>query len=238
MFNGYIKFKGTSSKTFPLTVTSPPQITHGERFAEQYTIPGRDGTLYGNDSYRASAVVTVRMALVATDGLSGGVSRYKTAYRQVMKWLQGTGKLVIEDSTDSYYEVQKVTITTDERVILRYGNLEVQFTVYPTEFLNSGDQSTSGIGLTNPADESSPLYLVPAYSEGIIYVDGIQKMTYSTLVDFYLDVRREIAYDANGNNMNRYISGDYADLKISPGAHDITVNVGDLTLWPRWGYDL
>lgn len=238
MFNGYVKFKNISSKTFPLTVTSPPQITHGERFAEEYTIPGRNGTLYGNDSYRASAVVTVRMALVASDGLSGGVSRYKTAYRQVMRWLQGTGKLVIEDSTDSYYEVQKVTITTDERVILRYGNLEVQFTVYPFEFLNSGDTIASAGTLSNEGDEASPLYIITGSGNGSISINGTAVMTYSVTDKLYIDTRREIAYDEGGNNMNAYLDGDYADLKLPTGNTTISATVGTLTLYPKWGFNL
>lgn len=238
MFNGYVKFKNISSKTFPLTVTSPPQITHGERFVEEYTIPGRNGTLYGNDSYRASAVVTVRMALVASDGLSGGVSRYKTAYRQVMRWLQGTGKLVIEDSTDSYYEVQKVTITTDERVILRYGNLEVQFTVYPFEFLNSGDTIASAGTLSNEGDEASPLYIIEGSGDGSISINGTSVMTYSVTDKLYIDTRREIAYDEGGNNMNASLDGDYADLKLPTGNTTISASVGSLTLYPKWGFNL
>ena len=128
-YNGTITFKGTSSGTFPLIITEPPQVIPSELITEEYQIPGRDGVLYGSNPYRGSAQISVKMALKTSQAITNNVSAYKTAYRQVMQWLQGTGNLVIGDSQDSFYEVQKIEISTDQRIVLQYGELEVTFTV-------------------------------------------------------------------------------------------------------------
>ena len=75
-FNGDINFKGISSKAYPLIVVSPPSIIHSEVLTEEYTIPGKNGTLYGVNPYRGSAQIVVTFALVAQPGLVQNVSKY------------------------------------------------------------------------------------------------------------------------------------------------------------------
>lgn len=236
-YNGDIKFKGTSSKSYPLTITTPPQITHPEIITEEYTIPGRNGTLYGADGYRASGTITVNMALVAAETWSNNVSAYATAYRQVRQWLQGTGKLIIADSPDAFYEVQKIYIATDERQILRYGNLQVVFTVYPYEFFTSGDTAVGAGTINNPGDEAAPLYKITGNGSGTLTVNG-KTMTYTVNGVLNIDVRRFIAYDGSGNNKNSVLTGDYENLKLKPGANTVAATAGTLEVYPHWGVNL
>lgn len=237
VFNGDIKFKGTSSKAYPIIITKPPQVSHPEIMTEEWQIPGRDGVLMGTDPYRANALITVEMALVANDGLTNNVSKYQTAYRQVRQWLQGTGKLILGDSPDSYYEVQKVVIASDDRQILRYGQLQVVFTVYPFEFLNTGDTGVGAGTLANDGDESSPLYKISGNGSGTLSVHG-NTMTYTVAGDLYIDTRRFIAYDGQGQNKNSQISGDYSKIRLIHGNNAVSATVGTLTVYPKWGYKL
>ena len=236
-FNKNITFKGTSSTTYPLVITTPPSISHAEIVNEEWQIPGRDGVLYGTDPYRGNAVITVNMALVAQPGFTNNVSKYQIAYRQVRSWLQGTGKLILGDSPDSYYEVLKVTFATDERTVLRYGTLQVQFTVYPYEFLSSGDTGVGAGTLANPGDLASPLYKISGTGSGTLTVHG-NTMTYEVSGDLYIDTRRMIAYDALGANKNSKISGDYEAIKLVSGNNTVSASVGTLTVYPKWGYNL
>lgn len=237
VYNGDIKFKGTSSKAYPLIVTKPPQVAHSEILGEEWQIPGRDGTLLSNDTYRGNAVITVDMALVADEGFTSNVSKYQIAYRQVRQWLQGTGRLILGDSPDSYYEVLKVTISTDERQILRYGTLQVQFTVFPYEFLLSGDTGVGAGTITNPGDEAGALYKISGSGSGTLTVHG-NTMTYTVSGDLYIDTRRFIAYDGNHLNKNSQISGDYEMIRLQHGANAVSATVGTLTIYPKWGYKL
>lgn len=236
-YNGDIKFKGTSSTAYPLTITTPPQITHPELISEEWQIPGRDGTLLSVDPYRGNAIITVNMALVANEGFTNNVSKYQIAYRQVKQWLQGTGKLILGDSPDSYYEVLKVTIGTDDRQILRYGQLQVLFTVYPYEFLSSGDTGVGAGTITNNGDEAAALYKISGTGSGTLTVHG-KTMTYTVSGDLYIDTRRFIAYDGLGANKNSQISGDYKDIRLVHGSNTVSATVGTLTIYPKWGYKL
>lgn len=238
-YNGTITFKGTSSGAFPLIITEPPQVVPSQLITEEYQIPGRDGVLYGSNPYRGSAQISVKMALKTSQAITSNVSAYKTAYRQVMQWLQGTGNLVIGDSQDSFYEVQKIEISTDQRIVLQYGELEVLFTVYPFEFLNTGNTAASSYSsLANDGDECAPLYRITGTGSGSLTVNG-HTMTFSANTgELYIDIRRKIAYNANGVNQNSVISGDYDDMRLQHGTNSISVSGGSLRVYPKWGFKI
>jgi phage-related protein len=237
-YNGDIKFKGESSKAHPLIITTPPTVSHSELIAEEYQIPGRNGILYGANPYRGSATISVKFALVADEGFQEGVSKYATAYRSTRQWLQGTGQLIIGDTPDAFYEVQKVEIASDERLILRYGELEAVFTIYPYEFLTSGEDALESYAeVENPGDTASPLYKITGTGSGTLTVNGNQ-MAYTSAGELYIDTRRFIAYDDNGDNRNKYLNGDYEGLRLQHGTNEITITGGSLEVYPRWGYNL
>lgn len=236
-YNGTITFKGVASSAYPLTITTPPQIVHPQMFTEEYAVPGRNGTLFGSNPYFGSGTINVTFALVAQPGLTDGTSKYQTAYRQVRQWLQGTGKLILGDSASSYYEVQKVVITTDSRVILRYGTMQVAFTVMPYEFLTSGDTAKSAGTITNPGDEACPLYKITGSGSGTLTVNS-NAMTFTSSGTLYIDTRRFIAYDNAGNNCNSNISGDYKALRLRTGDNTVAISGASLEVYPKWGYNL
>lgn len=237
VYNGDIKYKGTSSKAYPLTITEPPQVTHSDIISEEYSVPGRNGTLYSKNPYRGNATITVKFALVADDGVEDGVSKYRTAWRQVNTWLQGIGDLVIEDGEDAHYEVLRVIIASDTRAILRYGTLEVNFIVYPFEFLDEGDVGIEGGTIDNDGDQTEPLYKIVGTGTGTLTVNG-NTMTYEVEDELYIDVRRSIAYDQDGENMNNKLAGDYEELRLIPGENTVSATTGTLTIYPKWGFNI
>ena len=244
-FNGAIKFKGTLSSFYGLTVTEPPSIEHSKIITEEYSIPGKDGTLYGQDSYRSDAYITVKMELVKPNYESGYTSAsYQNARRNIWEWLQGTGNLEIGDVNDSYYEVKKVEITTDERTLVNYGKLEVKFTVYPCEFLKTPTKSNYTINpsttdtITIHTDKSDPIYTIgnTGTSAGTVTINGTT-ITIASIQLVTIDVRRRIAYYGSADKSN-VVSGDYAKMALKKGANTITTgaNVTCVIVSSRDGY--
>jgi phage-related protein len=179
------------------------------------------------------------MALKTSQAITSNVSAYKTAYRQVMQWLQGSGNLVIGDSQDSFYEVQKIEISTDQRIVLQYGELEATFTVYPFEFLNTGNTAVSSYSsLANDGDECAPLYRIIGTGSGSLTVNGHTMAFSANTGELYIDIRRKIAYNANGVNQNSVISGDYDDMRLQHGTNSISVSGGSLKVYPKWGFKI
>lgn len=244
-FNGAIKFKNILSSSYGLIVTEPPLIEHSKIITEEYSVPGKDGSLYGQDTYRSNAFITVKMELVKPSYETGYTSAsYQEARRNIWTWLQGTGNLEIGDVSDSYYEVKKVEITTDERTLVNYGKLEVKFTVYPCEFLKTPtiedytiNPSTTDT-ITLNTDKSDPIYLIgnSGNSAGTITINGTT-ITIALLQLVNIDVRRRIAY-YEGADKSNVIGGDYAKMALQKGTNTITTgaNVTCKIVSSRDGY--
>lgn len=235
-YKGDIRFKGVSSNNYGLIVTEPPRVTHSEVRGDVYQIPYRNGDLHSSETYRGDAQISVKMALVKSS-----VANYVSAIRQIRNWLSGTGSLVIADTTDAYYEVKKVNITTEDRIIATYGVLEVTFTVHPYEFLTSGNTAINTSSISNPNSPSEPLYMITgtANAEGTLNVNGnTMSFKIPTGGVLYIDTRRLIAYGNNNINASENVSGDYRKLRLNSGSNTASVTTGTLYTYPKWGYEI
>ena len=233
-YNAAITYNNVSSSTHGLIVTTPPQVTHSEIYQDRFTIPGKDGDLLGVDTYRGDAYIKVSFALVTSETSTS----YQTALRGIRSWLSGKGTLILPDGDGSYYEVKRVTIDTDERVIINYGIMDVTFEVYPYEFMSTAETAITTFPIVNNYEESCPLYKIAGGSgEGTLTVNS-KTMTFTAISDgnLYIDTRRMIAYDGSKNNKSNTISGDYDDLHLKHGSNTISCNKGTLSVYPNWGY--
>lgn len=231
-FNGAIKFNNVLSSSFGLTVTEPPRIEHSAFQEEGELIPGKDGHLFSTDKHKGSAAINVKMALHKPSNASGYTSAaYQTARRSIWSWLQGTGNLVIGDVSDSHYEVQRVEITSDERELVNYGTIEVKFTVYPYEFLDTPTKqnvtiSASGSStFTLSTDDCEPLYEVTTGSGGGTVTINEYTVNVAASQSFNVDVRRRISYSGNTDKSNK-ISIDYEKAGLKKGSNTISTNSG------------
>lgn len=234
-FNGNITFKGVSSSTHSLLVTTVPTITHSEIKDEPLSIPGRDGDLHSDSPYRGDAQIKVTFALIKETG------NYHEAIRGVRQWLTGTGKLIIGDATDAYYEVKKVVLNTDERLVLNVGTIEAIFTVYPYEFLDSGDTETSNTTIVNTHSPSMPLYKITGNGSGTLELSGSGSMTFTVAGTLYIDTRNLIAYDASSpvQDKSASVGGDYTKLRLKTGTNTLSITNGfTLKTKPRWGCEI
>ena len=236
-YNGAITYNNVSSSTHGLIVTTPPQVTHSEIYQDRFTIPGKDGDLLGVDTYRGDAYIKVSFALVTSETSTS----YQTALRGIRSWLSGKGTLILPDGNGSYYEVKRVTIDTDERVIINYGIMEATFEVYPYEFMSTAEEAITTFPITNNYDESMPVFWIrePSASggSGTLTVNG-HTLTYTSdpAKALIIDTRRKIAYNTSNENKSNTISGDYDDLHLVHGSNTISLTRGVLTVYPQWGY--
>lgn len=231
-FNGAIKFNNVLSSSFGLTVTEPPEIEHSEFQEDGELIPGKDGHLFSTDKHKGSAAINVKMALYKPSNATGYTSAaYQTARRSIWSWLQGTGNLVIGDVSDSHYEVQRVEITSDERELVNYGTIEVKFTVYPYEFLDTPTKQNTTVNpsgsttFTLTTDDCEPLYEVTTGSGGGTVTINGYTVTVAASQSFNVDIRRRISYSGNTDKSNK-ISIDYEKAGLKKGSNTISTNSG------------
>ena len=245
-YKGFITYNNKASNSFSdfkLIMTTPPEYIHSEIRHDTFVVPNRDGELYGENTYRGNTTIKVSFDIVT----SGAVANYTAALNALYMWLEGTGQLSISDEA-AYYEVKKVVITTDQRTIVNYGKIDVEFTVYPYKFKTMSPPYTDETSLTNTDyDTSMPMFLY-TFADGVtsatISVNNksmtIYKPTGSSIV--FVDTRKQISYYQDNQDMNLYhnvrVAGDYRDLYFKRGNITITVSSGSVRTYPRWGWKI
>ena len=228
-----ITYRGHTPEEFGAYLASIPVYTPSAKTRNTWQIPARKGDLLEKKFGRTNGQFNLLFHAVKTN-----TATWEQIKRALIKWLSGTGKLVISDATDAFYEVLDVTVTEeitgDRRA--EYGRIRAIFTVFPYEFLNSGDTGITSFPITNNAMASMPLYKIVGSGNGTLTVNG-HTMTYTVDGTLYIDTRRFIAYDANNADKNSKVNGDYAGLYLQEGSNTISATVGTLTVYPKWGYE-
>jgi phage-related protein len=234
-FNGSITFRNTSSSLFGLIVSEMPVITHADIVSTEYDIPNRDGVLYGKDSKRSNAEISVKFVLV-TDTYSN----YSDKMRSIRKWLNGTGKLTLSNNPGYYYQVQKATIVNDDRHIVTFGEFEVCFTVYPFEFLDDQTQvNISGsISYNNDGDIAKPIYTVTKSDTSVSTIKIGNRAAFSITGisgTITIDTNKMIVTHSTQGYIESYVSGDYENLWLAHGAQTIAVTNATVKMLPNKG---
>lgn len=228
-----ITYRGHAPEEYGAWLASIPTYTPSTKTRNTWQIPARKGDLLEKKYGRTNGQFDLLFHAVKTNSAT-----WEQTKRKLLKWLTGTGKLVISDATDAYYEVQDVTVTeeTTKDRHATYGRIRAIFTVTPYEFLNSGDTGITSFPITNDAMESMPLYKIVGTGSGTLTVNG-HTMTYEVSGTLYIDTRKCIAYDSEGANKENKVNGDYMGLYLQEGSNTISATLGTLTVYPKWGFE-
>lgn len=180
-FNGNITFKGITSGSLGVIVSSMPKMQHSTVKATEYDIPLRDGIQYSSWRNRTDAQITVKFAIVKDNN-----TNYIQTLRATRQWLEGTGQLILDNNPDVYYNVKKVEITDEEMYTLSSGELEATFVVEPFEYMRTDTEIEVEIGndedghfiesrtvtINNEADLCKPLIVTTPFIYGALYVEA------------------------------------------------------------------
>ena len=250
-FDGNITFKGTTSGSLGVIVSSMPKIQHSTVKATEYDIPLRDGIQYSSWRNRTDAQITVKFAIVKDNN-----TNYIQALRATRQWLEGTGVLILDNNPDVYYNVKKVEITDEEMFTLSSGELEATFVVEPFEYMRTDTEfevivphTTSPlenpiiVRVNNDGDICKPLINITPLASGEVttaYNFGVgltideepeSMIVYPSKVGTglttyaYCDTSLMYTYLTNGTTVTLgeeyFTQHNYEDLWIPNGSHDI-----------------
>lgn len=225
-----ITYNNKTPENMGAWLATRPILSHSSHQGGSYELPLVDGRLFEED-YRGDAEWEFVIHMKNDN--------FSKQMRKVRQWLSGTGKLVISDTTDSFYEVKRVVLSDNTRQSEKYGRVKVTMTCYPYEFLNSGNTAISGGGtIANPNDASKPLYKITGNGDGVLTVNG-KTMNFTVKGTLYIDTRREFAYNGSNVGQDTNISGDYKAIRLKSGNNSVSITSGfTLETYPKWGFEI
>lgn len=113
-------FNNINSKDKGILVNNLPPISKAERKYEELEIPGRNGKLYIDENCYDTFVYTITCTLMPDSNI-----------REISKWLNGTGKLILCTELDKIYDVLIKDQIDYEQTYRICNRFEVNFEVQP-----------------------------------------------------------------------------------------------------------
>jgi len=216
-----------------LIITSLPPITKPKMRFSSEEIDGRDGDIITTLGYQAyDKTVSI--------GLHGNFDIDK-----VIEFFADEGYITFSNEPDKEYDFIQLESIDFERLV-RYRTADVKLHVQPykrsrVHLPKTFDGSAKQAVVTNEGNVmSAPMYLIKASGNVSLSLDGSQVVQINNAGDWEMaiSVEKLEAYTPEGALMNRYVTGDYARLVLTPGRHTIewSGNVESLTIeyYSRW----
>lgn len=222
----YITYNDVTNESFGIKVVRRPAIPAPEPVYEPYTIPGRDGVLMPAEVTYAPIEIDVELNFMSSAPDSWG-----NTYRQLKKWLSGSGQLSFSDDSGWFYKVYSASVIESERTSRRIITCTAHFVCDPYNYATSGQSSQSGTNLTlqNDYAKSHPIYTMTG--SGTLTVNG---NTFGVPRAAVIDTDKLLVTDReNGDIINSETTGNIENLFLNSGSNSITSTV-TVQVVPNW----
>ena len=227
----HVIINGVSSETLQgVQVLSLPPITKPRMRTSVAVIDGRPGdivTRLGYEAYNRK----IRILL-----------HHDYDIDAISAFFNTSGTIIFSNEPDMEYEFETIDAFSFERAV-RYKTADITFHVQPYK-LSATEQpatgSSSPMTLTNEGNtDSAPRITIAGSGTVTVSLDGYLALTITmpSAGEITIDSAELNAY-SQGNLANRSVSGDYNDIKLSPGQHSLTwtgtvtsVTVRNISRW-------
>lgn len=226
-----IQYKDCTSDNFGIFLYDYPEFSGAEKNYDEQSVAGRLGNLVGKDISKGNLEITCTFSVLHPS--------FMAEIREIKRWLSGTGELILSDSPEVYYAVQKVNYGSIERELRHYGRFVATFVCTPFEYLMEGKRECEiREALFNPYCVCRPVYKITGEGICSLTVNG-NTMTADIGQNLTIDTERMMAYRTDGAFQNTSVTGDYEGMHLKEGENEITITNGfDMKIIPNWGYDV
>lgn len=226
-----IQYKERTSNSFGVFLYDYPEFSGAEKNYDEQSVAGRLGNLVGKDISKGNLEINCTFSVLHPS--------FMAEIREIKKWLSGTGELILSDSPEIYYEVNKVNYGSIERELRHYGRFAATFICKPFEYLVEGKREcdTKEV-LFNPYCVCRPIYKIKGEGICTLTVNG-NTMSANIGQNLTIDTERMMAYRTDGELQNTSVTGEYESMYLKEGENEITITDGfDMKIIPNWGYDV
>lgn len=235
----YIVINGVSSKSINgLLIQTLPPISKPKQRVQTEEIDGRDGdiiTPLGYAAYDKQFSIGLRGEYNVDD---------------VIEYLNTEGKITFSNEPDKYYNFTQLEQVDFEKLI-RYKTARVslhvqpfKYSAYETAKSYTYESGTTGATISvrnNGNTYSKPTLSLTGTGDIYVYLGNTQIFLIelgATSTTITIDAEAMNAYGNNGNYLNRLVTGDYDNLKLSAGANTLTISgsvtAAEISNYSRW----
>jgi predicted phage tail component-like protein len=164
-------------------------------------------------------------------------NKWNDTFRKAKSWINNfnENKLKFSDDLGYFYRVNKVEISTTERVYKKLGKFTVVFTCEPYMYLEDGTRAIElPMLLYNFYEKTQPIYIVEG--EGFFSMQ-INRKTIKANVgqNLTIDTKLGLCYREDGTMQNTALIGNYEDMYLQNGENTFSYTSGfKVSIVPNW----
>lgn len=226
----YFQFNGIDSRNVKgLIVSELPPLTKPAQRIQTLNIDGRDGSIINPLGF-ASYTKKIKIGLTTSSDINN-----------IIKWLNGSGKLVLSYEPDKYYNAT-IYEQIDFNKLLRFRTAEITFTVQPFKYSLTDETKTITSGtsakIANAGNYTAkPTITVAGSGTVVLTLNGnyLCRLDLNENDQITLDSANQEAFDSNGLR-NRDMSGNFAVLQQGINTLEWSGNVSFIQIkkYSRW----
>ena len=221
----FIVYNDKANIDVNLLVTTRPSKPAPDMEYEEVKVPGGK-TLYREKGYR-DIDITVSFNFMSKN-------TWDKDFRNIKSWLLGKGsnKLKFSDDLEVFYQVNKVTIDTPERIMRKLGRFNVTFTCEPYVYIDEAERDLSTL-LYNNYIVSKPIYRI--VGEGYLTFNINNKVIKVNVgQELIIDTDKGLCY-REGIVNNIALEGRYEDMYLVEGENTFSWTQGfKIYILPNW----
>lgn len=220
---------GFNMKKLGVYVTSRSSEPAPKKRYNEYSVAGRDGTLYEDTGFYEDKQKTVELNFYAKNP-----DRFNQIFREASEKIMNASIFEMTDDKHYFRKIKKVEIDDCEHVTKRVGKFTVTFTLDPYFYANDGDLWHEETSIYNKYNKPScPVYEIEVASNAALTVNGNEITIEGINGTVTIDTARMICTDADGNEISNLMTGKYSNLLLQPGNNEISCD-GTLRYKPMW----
>lgn len=229
MYKYFCYFNGYKNTDFGISIVTRPSIPSPTMQYEEIEIEGR-GKLY-RERFLDDINIEVEFNFISDK------NKWNDTFRKAKSWINNfnENKLKFSDDLGYFYRVNKVEISTTERVYKKLGKFTVVFTCEPYMYLEDGTRAIElPMLLYNFYEKTQPIYIVEG--EGFFSMQ-INRKTIKANVgqNLTIDTKLGLCYREDGTMQNTALIGNYEDMYLQNGENTFSYTSGfKVSIVPNW----
>ncbi len=216
-------FNDINSKDLGIVVNELPPISKAQRNYEEKEIPGRNGKLYiDNKSYKPFQY-KIKCTLIKEDSI-----------RNMSKWLNGSGTLVISTEPDKFYNViikNKIDFAQVYHVCKEFTiNFEVQPIAYGLEEKSINISEETELTITESTHDIKPYLKITGSGDVTLTINNKNVILYNIEDYIELDCEMEEAFKDTMNCNDKIYCDEFPELHPGENYINWIGNVSNLQI--------
>ena len=229
----YFIFNNKKCTDMGVEISEFPALQHPERRVEVIEVDGMDGS-YTQD---LGAYNTYKISI---ECVLNKLSRNAQNINEILKWLKGSGKLILSTDPMKYYEARIASVISVENVIWIFPEFKVTFEVQP--FRKSVNEVSDVIKtdvkkfrVFNKGDVSSrPIITLKGTGDITVKINENSYLLQG--VSDYVTINSEMqeVYNDTYSLNTLYKSIEFPEFQVGVNEFEVIGNVSEIEIIPNW----